>query len=795
MKFLRLLLVTTATAGLVAGCGSSDNNDNTGGGVAFSLFTPATAAQVPFPINLFFGDATNTSGPVAGLAADGTLNIPNASNAPFVSDANRQDGFSTSATFFTDFVGADLDPATYPAAVHVYQTSPRAQFRELVQSTDGVTGDYALKQSSVITTRPRLLFQPLTPLNPGATYTVVVTRDLRPVGGTPIGQGEEFQIVASPDPVGSPNNPATNFSDAQRATLAQVRQRLIRPIFDGLIDPAQGPDPTPNIAPEDVLIAWAFTTQSISDTLDVVAANPTVGAIGVAPAPDGMGGQLSTGEANPGAPDTANIFGGSVTLPYFLNAPDVPADPNALTQDASVLRTFFASVDDNAGGFSVIPAPSGPTEFIPCAAFAQSESTTRCYPEPMQRSMQTIPVLVTVPNSRAMPAAGWPVVIAQHGITGNRTQMLGIAPALASAGFVTVAIDLPLPGVPPNSPSRIPNVRERTFFLDLVNNATGAPNPAGSSPNAPGDGIADPSGTHFINLPSVITSRDNIREGVADLINLNATLQNGPIPIVNATTGMPTGSIMIDPDNIQFFGHSLGAITGTTLLGVTGDELGAATLANPGGGIARLLDGSIAFGPRIAAGLAAVGVVEGTDNYETFLRFAQTVTDAADPINYGVAAAANHDIHLIEVVGGANGGNNPPDLVVPNSVPRNVAAGGPCPASANFLPFLDTICEVGVLSGTDPLVRVMDLTIPAPISPPYSQQAAQPADSAIRFTAGDHGSILTPLSSTPGVSAADAAATNCEMQRQTATFLAMAANPLVASPTIPIGPATCPSAN
>src|SRR3546814_5166859 len=51
-------------------------------------------------------------------------------------------------------------------------------------------------------------------------------------------------------------------------------------------------------------------------------------------------------------------------------------------------------------------------------------------------------------NFLAMPADGWPVVIFQHGITGNRTQMIAIAPALAAAGFATVAIDLPLHGLP-----------------------------------------------------------------------------------------------------------------------------------------------------------------------------------------------------------------------------------------------------------------------------------------------------------------------------------------------------------
>jgi len=56
---------------------------------------------------------------------------------------------------------------------------------------------------------------------------------------------------------------------------------------------------------------------------------------------------------------------------------------------------------------------------------------------------------------------------------------------------------------------------ERTFDLDVVNNTTLAPGP---------DGLIDPSGASFINLTSLLTSRDNTRQGVADLITLARSL-------------------------------------------------------------------------------------------------------------------------------------------------------------------------------------------------------------------------------------------------------------------------------
>ncbi len=65
----------------------------------------------------------------------------------------------------------------------------------------------------------------------------------------------------------------------------------------------------------------------------------------------------------------------------------------------------------------------------------------------------------------------------------------------------------------------------------------------------------------------------------------------------------PAG-ILLDGSQQRFVGHSLGGIVGGSFLGVNGAS-GASVLAMPGGGIAKLLDGSQSFGPRIRAGLEA----------------------------------------------------------------------------------------------------------------------------------------------------------------------------------------------
>jgi len=135
------------------------------------------------------------------------------------------------------------------------------------------------------------------------------------------------------------------------------------------------------------------------------------------------------------------------------------------------------------------------------------------------------------------------------------------------------------------------------------------------------------------------------------------------------------------------------------------------SLITTGGGIARLLDGSIFFGPVIRAGLAQKGIT-GAD-YEAFLVAAQTVLDSADPVNFAVAAANSHPVHMIEIVGDGTA-NNLPDQVIPNLVPP--------------------------LSGTEPLAALMGL--PA-VSTTVANTPAK-ANGIVRITQGEHSSLLRP---------------------------------------------------
>ena len=326
-----------------------------------------------------------------------------------------------------------------------------------------------------------------------------------------------------------------------------------------------------------MILTWSFSTQSIDDVLDVVSKITTATAdADRADRPDDR--RRSTLRAG-----KASIYVGSTKLPYYLTP------PASATDSAAVLTKFWT-----AAGPSQVPGID-----------ATSRNLTMFNPVPAKVADVTVPIVVTIPNATSAcpgkPAAGWPVAIVQHGITGNRGQALTMADAYADACFIVVAMDLPLHGILQGDPTfgalycspALPQcigATERTFNVDLVNNTTSA---------APGDGKVDASGTHLINLTSPATGRDNLRQAEADLIQLTKSI---PGLAIAPGTPAPAGPVGVDPTRISFTGLSLGAIVGGSHIHFTND-LRTATLSVPGGVITKLLLDSQTFGPRIKAGV------------------------------------------------------------------------------------------------------------------------------------------------------------------------------------------------
>lgn len=676
----------------------------TGGFVA--LFDPGSAV-IPFPSSLLFSGSL-----------DGTLNIPLSgtdSDGPRIA-MNTLDGFSTVAPMSTSFSLA-IDAATVPTAVRVFEATANPLTTAIVSIDNELTFgvDFIASVSSVDSTGQTLAILPLKPLKAKTTYVVVITDSLKSTDGKSVTASQIFTSARIRNPVWNEASGSLfdSFDDATAERLEPLRQLMAAQ--DVALDAfAAG-------LSADVALAWNFKTQSVADVLAVVKS-----VVDATPSASLILAQLPPPIVSPfGA---ADIFVGTLEVPYYLSAFSATSPTDPLTK-------FWLS--------ATLPPPA----FFPNAT---ENFLTQFNPIPVATETQTIPVLATVPKTAA-PGSGWPVVIYQHGITTNRGTALAVADAMASQGFVTVAIDLPLHGITGNETNGteafyapgfagglldVISTNERTFDMDLVTQDA-----SGSITASVPDGITDSSGRHFINLASLLTTRDNLRQAVVDLFTLR-----------KAVTSATLSGSGVDASRIYFLGHSLGGMVGSVFLALDSDVQDA-VLAMPGGGIAKLLDGSPTFGPEIAAGLEAqAGISKGTGDFESFLAAAQTAVDSVDPINYAASTVAGRGLLLFEVVGDSN---NLPDQVVPNHV--GTLANGFQDAPAGTVP--------GPLGGTEPLITAQSLD--------GVSSTTVGADLAvvIRFTAGHHGSILTPNDALGNPDDMAALVTNV-MQTATVTFFA-----------------------
>lgn len=608
-----------------------------------AVFDPANG-EIPFPNTLLFGD-------------DGTLNVPIGDSAEddYSSPAvalNTLDGFSTTQPITADF-SKPIDQATVRLGETVFAYKVTTNEQGLVTGVERELSSNEI--SAVVVNDATIAFAPRVPLAESSNYLFVISNSVSGPEG-PVNASRTFRLVSGSIPLtGDIVGALEPLRIAVNAMLAAL---------DGQVDAAN------------VVQAWTTRTQSITPVLQAVAnSSQQGGAITVAPT------MLNTSAINPALPGRADVYIGSLEVPYYLQA---PADAN----DPSGISSFWRGENDS---------------FL-----------TARNPVPIATSVETIPVLMSVPNATAgvtAPPAGWPVAIFIHGVTADRTNMLALADSMASAGFAVIAIDQAMHGITdPQNPlhaanSPLPNVRERTFGIDLANNETLEPGP---------DGVVDSSGMHFYSPRALLTSRDNLRQSVADFIVLSASIQN--------ITNVP-----LDESRKALIGHSLGGTTATTVAAFD-DSISSVSLGMPAAGLAQTTfnSESPAIGDPIRNGLTAAASAEGFEPgsaesaafIASFLGAAQTVVDSADPINF--ASMVSTPVHMIEVIG---------DATVPNLVPNTLA-------------------------GTEVLAALMGLT---------SVTASTDGSGIVRFIAGDHGSLLSP--------AASPAATQ-EMQTQVAAFAA-----------------------
>ena len=478
-------------------------------------FSPFTG-EFPVPINLLFDlDASTT---------DFTLDIP--SDSPPAVAGNQLDGWSTLAPITAEATKA-IDPATLAGAVRVFRVcgdpfklgAPTGiPLGEFIPGVDFSVG--------IATTNPnKIIIKPLRPfpdkydavsvascpagaqgnLNKGNTYVVVITNAIKDVDGGDVSPSGVYELSKGTQcfyrfPTdGATDCPGTDENDPDGITQAgidagistasdasQQSSENVRRLVNGqeglaAFIASQGPAP---LNPADIILSFSYSPVAIEnpDTLTVplpgggTAKFPsTWDHVKAAAAAAGAAQDLTlyeTGETVPGG--EGRVLVGKLTVPYYLSMPSQQNPTAPLTQP------WKASAASSLNG--------------------NSTNLTFHNPVPVKTADIEIPVLAVVP--KAAGDDNLPVAILQHGITTNRVAVAAVAEALAGQGIASVAIDLPLHGVPPGDPfefvrsdsdeleplasKQLP--RERTFDVDYVDNTTGAAGP---------DANVDASGTHF----------------------------------------------------------------------------------------------------------------------------------------------------------------------------------------------------------------------------------------------------------------------------------------------------------
>jgi len=694
--FRRVLLAFSLVAitAVSAGCSKEDGGAGTLSTTAPSpmeaRFDPA-ASVIPFPNNLLFSGSL-----------DGTLNMPVANPADITDPKvamNALDGFSTIAPITTTFT-LPISGASVPLAVKMYEVTTAGPLAGY--AVTGVVAPLAFGVDFYAMPSPGdarvLAIKPLKPLKSNTNYMVVVSNTLQSTAGNVARPSNTFALLKQTSPlvVGGISQ-VPGASNAQAAQLEQLRQLNQATLA---VAAAAG-TPKANVA-----IAWSFKTQTINRTLAAIRANIGVDPYAIA----------ANFISVPAAPSAAT--GNLGVLDFYTFALAQAALGNVALRDAytATLGTAFNKLGSVVIGAVNLPyyidaySVANPTAPI-TSQFAVNAATGL----PAVKSVQAVPFILTTPNT----PGPWKVAIFQHGFTVDKSAMFGIANSLAAAGYATIAIDSVLHG-------------NRTFNLDLINNTTGAPG---------ADGIADPSGKWYMNLKSLLTTRDNIRQNVADLMHLSRLIQLQTMDVVANATGLPGADLVADlqTTGIVYVGHSNGGILGTVLAavdqpaGVLLPSISAFVLANPGGGYADTLRNSPTFGPVVNAGLASSGVPVGSPKYEPFFVAAQTVTDDGDPLNYAATAAVGKNILLLKTLN---------DPVVPN-------------------------VQTDLLSIALGLKQV-SVSVPPPLWPVVALPPVV-GSGFISYTVGDHSTFLTPGSLNANIVPYTA------MQTDTANYLGSAA--------------------
>lgn len=766
MKKITIVLLSMVYLPLILqGCGSGDSVDGPEPSVT-ATFEPGTyprfdpvARDLPFNTDLVFA---------AAATSDGTADLGAATDAVRAA-VNVLDGFSTSA-FFDVLIEGSVNPATAVAMQTVFLLEVDTDGKDALNPANvvGIEGAASFDVQVVSLdggTNNVIRILPTAPLKPKTKYLVFLTNDIKDAAGQPLTPSWSYNSL------GDPTEPTLD-------SLTRVRSAILgwEALAGGFMEVVSGGQMTAAKAIEKLVLSYTFTTTDPMTPLIAMAAPRAAIAKALTSLPTPLTpqeavvkameleaqGVLSTPKARPLAINPATgldmglvsggllpgnvgkLYTGYIHLPYYQTGPDNLPPAAFLTLNWRPDQDLATAI--NVPGVAVAKDVDG------------TANVTYRYPFAAKTADESVPLQVTMPEEQQVPGyegsqtcsdiyseSGYPVVIFVHGITSDRSAVLVLAHTLAGQCIATVAIDLPMHGIAANS-----------NFVDLLNveqslmlpfdelygdnaprerhfNIAG-PGGAPAPMNFANPGASDGSGAQFINLGYLANTRDNNRQAVMDLLNLNASLASvHDVMVTHVNIGFDLGQVYV-------VGQSLGGIIGSVFTTVNELAIAAELQANvtsnlnpiqglvastAGSQVVQILVNSASFAPVINGGLGAAGVQVGTSNYERFLYAAQSTLDSGDPVNFAATLGALEVPVLVQQV------NN--DLVIPNAAP-----GAP-------------------LAGTEALANLMG-----------ARQLGVGIDQDLGFgivkmTEGEHASLLRPGSTTTDITT--------ELQSQVVSFI------------------------
>jgi len=434
--------------------------------------------------------------------------------------------------------------------------------------------------------------------------------------------------------------------------------------------------------------------------------------------------QKEGGEVNPALEQTAidlgftqitvnpQVFEGEITLPYYQSLPEAG--------DGTPIQ---------AGSWQ--PADLSSDETLPVAA---SDRITYRYPFAAKQADTKVPVVIVTPDEDfgAPPANGYPVIIYQHAATTDRSAILpmataagllclqdGSAPVNSENCFVTVGIDQPLHGIfdtglvgltpITGQPGASADASERHFGFAASDTLAAVP----------ADQVTEPgSGDLFLNFTNYANTRDNMRQGTLDLLNVNASIQaiEDAINQCNAAGSCANG-INLNPDRVYFISHSLSGMGGVpfpvinNLAAQSNGNLTpvlASVLFNTGGQFTRIAENSPSIAPRLLPTLDAASgglLAQGRTELNIYLNVFQGLLDSADPTAFAPLLQGTPTL-MTSIVGVPDDPDRPTDGTMPNAADDLLYDLGPLALVIPETGF-QINGERSPLAGTDPLAAAM----------------------------------------------------------------------------------------